>query len=56
MSVLEGATLIVQVDHKVTDDEVLGALGKRVTSKVARIWVTRMTPDGLTVGRVIGER
>lgn len=36
---LEGAELVVHVSRPVTDEQILGALGKRVTSKVSRIGV-----------------
>lgn len=49
-SVLTGATVIVVVSGPVTDEQVLGALGKKVTDKAERIAVVRES-RGLRVMR-----
>lgn len=48
--VLEGARVTVHLAEPATDEEVLAALGKRVTGKLAELWVLRKLGE-LTVGR-----
>lgn len=48
--ILEGARVTVFLDRPATDEEVLAALGKRVTGKIAELWVLGKL-DELTVGR-----
>jgi hypothetical protein len=48
--VLEGARVTVFLTEPATDEEVLAALGKRVTGKLAGLWVLRKLGE-LTVGR-----